>query len=232
MGNIYEDGTYLQNNPEWGAAEAPWKAEVVFKMLSKNGIYPSSVCEVGCGGGGVLKALSSLLSPDVSISGYDISPQAIDICEKKHSNSGIHFYCEDFLSSAREGFDLILCLDVFEHIEDYYSFLRKLKERAHYKIFIVPLDLSVQSILRNNVILWNREKVGHIHYFTKDLALSVLKDTGYDVLDYSYVGSSIDIPTLGWKAKIIKIPRKFLFTINKDVAVRILGGYSLLVLAR
>jgi len=31
---------------------------------------------------------------------------------------------------------------------------------------------------------------------------------------------------------LLKIPRKILFFLNKDLAVRILGGYSLMILAK
>lgn len=230
MDEVYKNGVYLNNNPTWFSGGSSWKASAIFRLLDKNNIFPKSVCEVGCGAGGVLASLSLLLKSVTRCCGYDISPQAIALCKEKYGDS-IEFYCEDFTASANLGFDLILCIDVFEHIEDYFSFLRNIKNRSEFKAFIIPLDLSVQSILRNSVILKSRKEVGHIHYFTKDLALSVLKDTGYKVLDYCYIGSSIDAPELSWKARVMKIPRKLFFAINKDIAVRVLGGYSLLVLA-
>lgn len=228
--DVYKNGTYLNNNPTWFSVGSSWKAHAIFGLLDKNNIFPESVCEVGCGAGGVLASLSLLLRSVTRCCGYDISPQAIALCKEKYGDN-IEFYCEDFTTSVNSGFDLILCADVFEHIEDYFSFLRNIKNRSKFKVFIIPLDLSAQSILRNSVILKSREKVGHIHYFTKDLALSVLKDTGYKVLDHFYIGSSIDAPALSWKARVMKVPRKLFFAINKDVAVRVLGGYSLLVLA-
>jgi|GEM_PF-6882011 len=36
---------------------------------------------------------------------------------------------------------------------------------------------------------------GHIHYFTKDVALQILKDVGYEVLDYFYTAPSLDLPS-------------------------------------
>lgn len=83
MSKIYEDGTYLKNNPTWGEEEAYWKAQVVFNLLSKNNLHPESICEVGCGAGGVLVALSSMLDSVVDMYGYDISPQAISLCNEK-----------------------------------------------------------------------------------------------------------------------------------------------------
>ena len=129
-------------------------------------------------------------------------------------------------------FDIVMAIDVFEHVEDCFGFLRKLKEKAEYKIFHIPLDLSVQTVLRSSPIIHGRKSVGHIHYFTKETALETLKDTGYLIIDYFYTGGSLELPNRGWKANILKIPRKLAFLLNKDLAVRLLGGYSLMVLAK
>ncbi len=44
--SMYEDGTYLTNNPTWHEQDSPWKAEKIDRLLKKNGIYPSTLCEV------------------------------------------------------------------------------------------------------------------------------------------------------------------------------------------
>ena len=131
-----------------------------------------------------------------------------------------------------EYFDIAMAIDVFEHVEDHFGFLRKLKEKAEYKIFHIPLDLSVQSVLRSAPIINFRKSLGHIHYFTKETALETLKDTGYEIVDYFYTASSFEVSNRGWKGDLLRIPRKLVFAVNKDLTVRILGGYSLLVLAK
>jgi len=45
-------------------------------------------------------------------------------------------------------FDSLLCIDVFEHVEDYIGFVKTLKSKATYKIFHIPLDISVLSVIR------------------------------------------------------------------------------------
>lgn len=127
---------------------------------------------------------------------------------------------------------MVLAIDVFEHVEDYFGFLRKLWEKAEYKIFHIPLDLSVQTVFRSSPILKERKTVGHIHYFTKETALETLKDTGYSIIDHFYTGGSLELPNRGWRANLLRIPRKLAFSLNKDLSVRLLGGYSLMVLAK
>jgi hypothetical protein len=106
-----------------------------------------------------------------------------------------------------------------------------LKARSHYKIFHIPLDLSVQTVFRRNALLKRRDMYEHIHYFTKDTAARALRDCGYEVVDYFYTPRSLDFGlTLG--QILLKLPRRLLFAFDEDSAARLLGGFSLLVFAR
>jgi len=230
MAEMYTDGTYLENNPTWHVQDSPWKANHIKTIIDRNGLNPNSVCEVGCGAGEILKQLSGHY-PETEFYGYEISPQAFALCNKK-STANLSFRLQDLLDDDSAYFDIAMAIDVFEHVEDYFGFLRKLRKKAEYKIFHIPLDLSVQKVFRYTSILERRADVGHIHYFTKETALETLKDTGYEIVDYFYTGSAIELPDVGWKASLLKIPRKVAFSVSEDWTVRILGGYSIMVLAR
>jgi len=230
MTRIYDDGTYLENNPTWHEEDSPWKAKQIKKIIEKNALNPNKICEVGCGAGEILNQLSEQYKRK-AFCGYEISPQAFELCKKK-SKTNLTFHLQDLLKENTDYFDIVMAIDVFEHVEDYFSFLRKLKEQAEYKIFHIPLDLSVQTVFRSSPIIKMRKSVGHIHYFTKETALETLKDIGYEIIDYFYTGGSLELPNRGWKSNLLKIPRKFAFSVNKDLTVRLLGGYSLMVLSR
>lgn len=228
---IYKDGAYLENNPTWHEEDSPWKARQITKILRKHSIIPSTVCEVGCGAGEILNCLANEYGDGVVFSGFDISPQAFEICRKKKKQN-LQFFLKDLFDEKELTSDVALAIDVFEHVEDYFGFLRKLKNKGTYKIFHIPLDLSVQTVLRSSPILKGRSSVGHIHYFTKETALATLKDTGYEVVDYFYTSGSLELPNRGWKANLLKLPRRLFFSLHQDLAVRILGGCSLLVLPK
>ena len=231
LNSIYKDGTYLANNPSWHEEDSPWKAKQITRMLRKHCIVPSRVAEIGCGAGEILNCLENEYGEEVAFSGFDISQQAYEICRTKQKEN-LQFFLKDLVKEEELTFDLVMAIDVFEHVEDYFGFLRKLKNRGTYKIFHIPLDLSVQSVLRSSPILKERSSVGHIHYFTKETALETLKDTGYEVVDYFYTNSSLELQNRGWKANLMKLPRAFFYSIHKDLSVRIFGGFSLLVLAK
>lgn len=231
MAQIYSDGTYRENNPTWHEEDSPWKAIQIRKIIEKNFLCPNKICEIGCGAGEILNQLSNCYGDKKEFFGYEISPQAFELCTKK-SKHNLIFNLGNLLEDDAAYFDIAMAIDVFEHIEDYFGFLRKFKTKGEYKIFHIPLDLSVQTVLRSTPILTLRKSVGHIHYFTKETAIETLKDAGYEIVDYFYTNSAIELPNRGWKANLLKIPRRFFFSINNDLAVRILGGYSLLVLAK
>ena len=182
---IYEDGSYLSENPTWHEEDSSWKARQIKKILKKYDIISSSVCEIGCGAGEILNCLAKEYGDEVNFSGYDISPQAIQICKKKETKN-LHFFLKDILEEKDSYFDVLMAIDVIEHVEDYFGFLRNIRNKATYKIFHFPLDLSVQMVLRSWPLLKLRSTVGHIHYFTKELALATLKDTGYEIIDNFY----------------------------------------------
>ena len=128
--------------------------------------------------------------------------------------------------------DLLLVMDVLEHIEDRFGFLRDLQARATYKIFHVSLTISVQTVVRPHGLLSVREQYGMVNYYTKESLLQNLRDAGYDIVDTFYTTGSTDLPSHEWRRNLLRLPRKALFAVNQDLASRILGGYRLLILAR
>jgi len=228
---MYTTGKYLEKNPTWHVEDSPWKAKQILKIINNNRLQPHSICEVGCGAGEILNQLSLQMPNDVSFVGYEISSQAFELCQQRKKDR-VHFHLKNLLEDEKAFFDVVLAIDLFEHVEDYLGFLRKLREKGLYKIFHIPLDLSVQTVLRSSPILKWRQSVGHIHYFTKETAIAILIDTGYEIIDYFYTAGSIDLPAKSFKSLLARLPRKMMYKLSKDMTVRVLGGYSLMVLTK
>jgi hypothetical protein len=226
--SIYEDGSYLDKNPTWDVEDAPWKAVQVRRILERNGIRPSSVCEVGCGVGEIIRQLS-LSMTEAKFVGYEVSPQAFALCESRRSER-VDFRFGNLLAEDVH-FDCALCIDVIEHVEDYIGFVRSLKQRATYKVFHIPLEVSISSVLRDAVMA-ARAQVGHLHYFTRETALATLRDVGYEIIDECYTASFLDMPGRTVRENLARLPRKALYALSPDLLVKTIGGCSLLVLAK
>jgi ubiquinone/menaquinone biosynthesis C-methylase UbiE len=245
---LYTSGEYLKKNPTWHVGESSWKAREIRHMMLRNNLMPKTICEAGCGAGEILKLLEKNMDDECTFWGYEISPQAFELCKDRASEK-LHFKLSDITKEKDVFFDLLLIVDVLEHMEDYFSFLREIKPKSQYKIIQLPMDISVRSVLRRDLTRY-RDSYGHIHYFTKELALQTLKDLGYEVVDYFYTYEKVEeLPgasdgleknflirlrkRLGkMKRSLFKARDTVCFVIHEDLAVRILGRWRLLLLVK
>lgn len=225
---IYSDGTYLRLNTDWHVKDSAWKAAEIMRMLVRNRVEPRTVAEVGCGAGEILAVLSSNF-PAASFSGYEVSPDAFELCMPRQTDR-VRFFLKDITNESQR-FDVLLCIDVFEHVEDYMKFLRDLKERADLVVFHVPLDVYVLSLLRQTMIA-TRKYVGHLHYFTPQTAIATLRDSGYEIVDYFFTKSFDGAPSSSLEARLMRLPRRLGHFVAPGLSQLLIGGCSLMVLGR
>jgi SAM-dependent methyltransferase len=234
MENIYKSGRYLEATKSWHAEDAQWKAGQIKSIIDKADLRPQSIAEIGCGSGRVLEELSK--SDDLSgvrFEGFDISPQAIEIA-RRLGNDRIRFHEVDlFEKDDGTYFDVLLIIDVLEHVPDYMGFAEKCRRKAKYKVYHIPLDIHVSSVLRN-AFMAGRYTVGHIHYFTAESALGTLRDTGHEIIECAYTNIAFGLfkQHATFKKAIANVPRWLLSRLSLPLAARILGGYSLMVLTQ
>lgn len=149
------------------------------------------------------------------------------------STDKLAYHHADFLALDNDAsIDVAMAIDVFKHVDDYRGFLNRLRPKATWKLFHIPLDLSVQAMLRGKGIMYARSRLGHVHYFYKDTALMTLKDCGYEIVDWNYTHGSETLPNRSLRTRMFNIPRKLLRLVNEDFSVRMTGGSSMMVLAR
>jgi len=227
MTDRYRSGQYGRDHPSWHEEDAPAKAEVVAELLRFGGLSPEVVVDVGCGTGGVLWHLHRRLAaelPDTQWEGWDIAPDAVARARQREGEA-LGFVCGDVFTSERRA-DVILCLDVVEHVDDDLSFLERLRDRGRAFVLRLPLDLSVWDVARPRPrLLAVGPGLGHRHLYTRELALQRLADAGYDVVAERYHRAQ----PLG--RGLLDRVRGRGMRAAPHLTVRWLGGYSLVVLA-
>jgi SAM-dependent methyltransferase len=225
---IYSDGSYLELNKTWHQEDSPYKAKLVSKAISRNNLKFATCADLGCGAGLVTEILAKEF-PTASFEGYELSDDAKEFWKSRQPLSNLVFKIANLLDSKQQ-FDLVVCLDVFEHVEDYFGFLRNLRPRGKWFVFNVPLDMNVMKILTPG-IRFAREEVGHLHYFNHYTALRTIEDTGYKVRDwYLSPGFTGTMPRNIRQAAILPI-RLLALIFGKKFTSRLLGGVSLVVTA-
>ncbi|MFH1910376.1 MAG: class I SAM-dependent methyltransferase [bacterium] len=223
--NIYKNGQYKQNHPTWHDEDAAFKAQEVLKIIKRNRLKVRSIIDIGCGTGGVLKILSQKLKVSKLV-GFEPYKEVLKIAKTKHPEV-------DFIDKLpQKKFDLALALDVIEHLEKPKKILLQIKTLAKYKIFHVPLSLSLQARLRKTPPEYGREHSGHLHNFTKKSALDFLKANNYEILDFSYTKGAILTPIKTRRQKFLNIFRILFFPVFPNLTSKLLGGFSLIVLTK
>lgn len=228
IGDAYTGGSYAATNHDWHESDAAWKARQVAKMLDSHGLRPESICDIGCGTGGVLDELRSLLDWKPSLTGYEVAEEAfrhlpVDRTNRIELVQGAH-------NADQRSFDLMLCLDVFEHIEDYYGFLRSIRSKAPLAVFHIPIEHAVTTAFGPGPILKSAVDVGHIQHFSAAVALEALRYSGYEVLDSIHTVPAREIRARGARQVFGRAIRVAAASINVDLAARVMTGFPLLVL--
>lgn len=227
----YLSDEYLRRNPSWDQEDSAWKAQRVLQLMRRHGLLGPRIVEVGCGAGGVLAELARAL-PEARFRGFDIAPDAARLWPPPGQISNLELEVGDLLAREEAPYDLALILDVVEHVGDPLDFLDRMRPRAAHHILHFPLDLSAIAVLRGSPLMHVREKVGHLHFYTKDLALALLADSGYDVVEWLYTGAAFSAPQRTWRTRLASLPRRLAYALGKDAGVRLLGGETLMALAR
>jgi SAM-dependent methyltransferase len=227
--NIYTDGSYLaKTGGTWHLGDSPFKARQISSMLARHPeVKFTTICEIGCGAGGILAELQKVSGGEVAFTGYDISPQAHAI-SAQFSNPRCRFMLGDAFADSSK-YDLILVMDVIEHVEDYFTFLRHSRQKGKWKLYHIPLDAYVLGIVRGNDS-W--DSAGHLHIFTIETALKALQRSGHEVVDWVFTDGAIAMPSKTIRGRLANLLRAPMAKASKKFAARLLGGFSMLVLAK
>jgi len=119
-----------------------------------------NILDLGCGEGFVIKYLRDINS-NLRFEGVDINVAAVDLARK--INPGVNFQNEDIngLSYNVDSFDLVIMIEVLEHLEDSGKVLNEIKKFSNkYFIFSVPWEpfFSIANFLRGkNVSRWGND---------------------------------------------------------------------------
>ena len=106
----------------------PLRIEYILKNINQKKIEKLEILDLGCGGGLVCEPLSRLKA---KITGIDFVKENIDIAKQhaKISKLKIQYIHDDlnFLKISKK-FDVILLLEVLEHMENWKTFIKKVKK--------------------------------------------------------------------------------------------------------
>jgi len=140
----------------------------------------NSILEIGCGGGEILEHIHSLENLELNLVGVDIDKNIIHQAKNKYSY--IDFRCEDGynLSFSDNNFDLVLVLEVLEHVKDVQLIINEAKRVSKkYLIFSVPREplWRILNIFRGAHIFTLGNTPGHINHWGSRQFVKLISNT-------------------------------------------------------
>ena len=150
------------------------------------------VLEVGCGGGGMAKAIK-FYRPDLKVFACDIDKKAVEFA--KQSAQGVKFTVADinFLPFEDCQFDAVVSFDCFEHLQTPEKSLkeahRTLKHKGVFHNF-VPLEGQFGTFywLFFELLGWNLKKAlaGHYKNYSFQALKKILQNQGFKIRSYRF----------------------------------------------
>lgn len=184
------------------------------KMVLDN-FKESSVLDIGCGDGFVLKKLLEK-HRNIKVLGIDISPVAIE----KAKQNGIDCQLLDItdrLPFEDNSFDSVLLLDVLEHMFEPEPVLREAVRVASKYVYIsVPNFVSLPArfqVLLGLVPENNTLRKGHIFWTTRKVLHALIKKCGLEIEKEVTTTFWENKPVLGGAMKLLVKLRPGMFTL-------------------
>ena len=154
----------------------------LFKQIAEMIPTGSSVLDVGCGRGDLLRYLHAT-RPDLKLTGVDYS------C---NSSEGVRYLQGDVLTlDIPEKFDFVITLATIEHVPDCVAFSRRLRELASPGGTVAVMTINESSLLYGLArvgrslgieLAFNRlYSRHHLHHFTRRSLCRVLESGGLKV---------------------------------------------------
>ena len=144
--------------------------EAIISMVA--GLRVNSVLDVGCGAGDNLQALAKSL-PHLQLSGVDVSPEALALASRRVQNVRLReldVQCE----KLDESFDLVLSIQVIEHLQDDTAALRNMATMARRWVLVTTMRGTMRP---------SERLIGHFRNYSDDELRNKAKSAGLDVVD-------------------------------------------------
>ena len=157
----------------------PLRMKYILSNINEKKIKKMNILDIGCGGGLICEPLSKL---GAKVTGIDFIKNNISIAKLHSKKNGlnINYYCKDIENHNLHGmYDLIIIFEVLEHLNDWESFLKKIKKNLNKngKIIISTINRNLLSkftalFLAEEILNWVPKGTHHYNKLIKPQELN------------------------------------------------------------
>lgn len=163
------------------------RLEFVKKLICISGKIPQTIIDIGCGDAFVLQSLAQYL-PETAFTGIDTALTDEMICrinQRAVNCKNISLY-RKMPERKEQNIDMILLLDVLEHIENEEDFLRSLHNVMHSGSKIIITVPAFQKLFTDH-----DRFLKHFRRYNRKSLLNVLENSGFQVSYSGYIFCSL-----------------------------------------
>ncbi len=153
------------------------------------GLKPESMMSVGCGEGFDLKHILKAYKPKKTV-GVDIDKEAVKYAQKHLPKVEFRQADAKKLPFKKNQFDLVLALEIIEHIPDYDEAISELKRVSKGPVLItVPWEpwFSVVGLLRGKYLNRLGRHPEHVNAWNKTSFAKVVKKHGLKIKNHKII---------------------------------------------
>src|SRR3989338_2385031 len=137
------------------------------------------ICEIGCGVGNLS---SKLGKRGFKVDAFDLDKNAVQLAKKYNKNKNVNFFSKDILKlSVNKKYDLVLAIEVIEHIKDDIGAIKNAKEilkKSGFFLITVPINEGYRTGFDN--------RSAHVRrYDVKDL-INKLEQQDFKIIKIKY----------------------------------------------
>lgn len=198
--------------------DTSWKVQSLLQVVPNRKF--STVLEVGCGGGLVLKGVSEGVNADKRI-GIDIATSMLSVARRE---------CPGFFSKGDAEYlpfkdcsiDLVILSDILEHVNCPDRVLREAQRVGRYIAIKVPLEKCIGTklleVVTRNKIYGPEHKDRHLYAWRQKDILSLLNGVGLKLLNHKLVEPPEEVRYYSPNEKFSELPfgRKLVSFLEKN----------------
>jgi len=221
---------YISKNPTMHLEHSETKLKELLEVIPPK-IY-KSILDVGCGAGAITIALKSILNPDRMV-GLDVSGVMLAKARQLDKNETVEWVQKSIYEISNDiFFDLVICADVVEHIEDDSRLIKHLATIGRNIVIRIPLEDSTFNRLLMSLKIYDPFKdtelrYGHIHHYNESQLEKLFKEAGL-IIKMSIYKAMPKRSKMFWEVlRILCFPISLL---SISAMVRFIGGFKIYLL--
>jgi len=222
---------YINKNPNMHLEDSLLKVDQISLVIPPK-FKAKSLLDVACGAGLVTVKVAEKLNSRYNV-GIDISRTMINKAKKVDKDRLVNWKMSDvFNYNTKNKFDLILCVDILEHVENDLEFLKKVGQLGKYIVIKTPLEKSMFSRLLVKLKIFDpwkdtEKRYGHVQHYDEKNLDELFRQSNLTIVN------SVSVPMPRRSKLVWEIFRLLFYPISilsMDKMVKISGGFKIVLL--